>query len=539
MARKQSPSVRTTLYRIEELADLASAIKPKYLERDEFAQTAVTVAEREALLVNGTMVTDVVSWADTVRGLTACPLSLGNQTAAAVLLIRNGDSAWALTYGMGFQLLDQDKVDPGFGQRVAIRTADASALNSVTRTTLDYRSRTDRFSIPSGEHLRNFGVGDFGELVTRLVGKARIEGLTAGDGELGVRGADALSVPLARAPEALIADLDLIDSVLAKKAPSDLAVLEQLVAIKHQPELTARLEANLARRLAGDADAGRLALSWPHERIDENGTPSSFKIIGMGRSPARDGVPQLDTILDWLEDLGPGETLDKVDQLSLILFRDADGDEPISTAIPARKWLAFETPDDGRRYCLHDGSWYRMASDYAAKLSRRVAEIFERDSGIRMPDWPLNSNEHEDAYNKRAAEMLDGVLLDQKLVRTDLHRRGIEMCDILLKDGTLVHVKNIDRSAPASHLLAQALVSADALCYDEQAQQEFERIVIRSGGNAAGPSSIERVVLAVARKSRPIAADDLFTFTQVNLVRQATALERQGIHVFVAPIIRS
>lgn len=448
MARKPSPSIRTTLYRLVELANLTCAIKAKYLTREGFFQNVVTVGEREALLVHGTMVTDVVSWSTTVRELTGHTIEVGNQTAAAVLLIRNGDGAWALTYGMGFQLLDYNKLDSGFGQRVAIRTADVNALNSLTRTTLDHRSRTDRFSIPSGEHLRGFGVGDFGELVTRLVARARIEGLTAGDDELGVRGADALSVPLARAPAAMIADLDAIDRALTRDAPSELAVLEQLVAIKHQPELTTRLEHNFGQRLAGNADAGKLALAWPHERIDENGTPSSFKLTGVGRSLIQDGVPQLDTILELLDGLGPEEVLEKIDRLQLILFRDADGDEPISNAIPARKWLAFETPDDGRRYCLHDGSWYRMASDYAAKLSHRVTEIFNRDAGIRMPDWPVDNDEYEGAYNRRAAEALNGVLLDQKLVYTDFHRRGIEMCDILLKDGTLIHVKNMDSSAP-------------------------------------------------------------------------------------------
>lgn len=42
-------------------------------------------------------------------------------------LCRDGSQAaqvWGLTYGMGFQLLDQSRVDGGFGQRIAIRTAD-------------------------------------------------------------------------------------------------------------------------------------------------------------------------------------------------------------------------------------------------------------------------------------------------------------------------------------------------------------------------------------------------------------------------------
>jgi uncharacterized protein (TIGR04141 family) len=183
----------------------------------------------------------------TLSGLTSQPVVLGNTTAAAVLVIRNGaESAWALTYGMGFQLLDQAKVDGGFGQRIAIRVADPNELNSLTRTTLDQRSRTDRFSIPSGDHLRGFGVGDFGELVTRLVAKARISSLTGGSKPIRIRGADALSVPLGRKPEALIADLDTLDGILDRPAVSGLEVLEQLVAVKHDPERIDALEISLS-----------------------------------------------------------------------------------------------------------------------------------------------------------------------------------------------------------------------------------------------------------------------------------------------------
>ncbi len=59
--------------------------------------------------------------------------------------------AWALTYGLGFQLLDQARVDPGFGQRVAIRSsARPNDLNSISRVTLDARSRVERLSVPRG-----------------------------------------------------------------------------------------------------------------------------------------------------------------------------------------------------------------------------------------------------------------------------------------------------------------------------------------------------------------------------------------------------
>jgi len=174
MAKKPSPAARTSLYRIADVAGLRDALQDKYLERDAFTATATTVSGRDALLVMGTMTTELVSWAATLQRLTAQPVGLGNKTAAAVLVIRNGeDGAWALTYGMGFQLLDQAKVDGGFGQRIAIRVADPRELHSVTRTTLDQRSRTDRFSIPSGDHLRISGASAWATSVSSSLGSSQ------------------------------------------------------------------------------------------------------------------------------------------------------------------------------------------------------------------------------------------------------------------------------------------------------------------------------------------------------------------------------
>ena len=179
-----------------------------------------------------------------------------------MLLIRGeGNDAWALCYGMGFQALDQAEVDPGFGQRIAMRTADPRELSSLTRTTLDQRSRTDRFSIPSGDHLRGFGVGDFGEIVTRLVAKADIPGLAGGKSPLRIRGADALSVPLGRTPESLVKDLDVLKAILAKPAPADLAVLEQLVPVKNPADLIEPLEKALEAAL-DDNTSARTSRPW-------------------------------------------------------------------------------------------------------------------------------------------------------------------------------------------------------------------------------------------------------------------------------------
>lgn len=532
--RKPPPALRTSLYRLVEVPKLLSAIQPKYLERQTFSAEENTVGGRDAVLVLGTIATPTVSWAPALHALTGTPITLGNDTAVGVLLVRGAnDSAWALSYGMGFQALEPSHIDPGFGQRIALRTADPRELNSVTRTTLDQRSKTDRFNIPSGDDLRGFGVGDFGEIVTRLVAKASLPELTGGTKPLRIRGADALSVPLGRTPDSLIADLDILDAILTKPAAPGLAVLEQLVPVK-RPEVISSLEDALEDEL--DADDPKLGLSWPHERIDDNSTPSSFKFIGAGRSKPQDDVPELDHVLEALKKATTGERVERLSTLKVQLYREVD--EPMSKAIPVRQWLAFETEDHGQRYCLHDGKWYAMNQGYAEKLKARTREIFERDPGVVLPSWPTGMAEKD--YNDLVAADMGGVSLDRDLIRTELHHRGIEACDVLAKDGTLIHIKKIDSSEPASHHIAQALVSADALLYDAEAKKKMREKVVAEGRDPdLVPDKIARVVLGMARTKAPPTADTLFTFTQVTLVRAVQALGARGVGVFIAPITRS
>ena len=155
---------------------------------------------------------------------------------------------------------------------------------------------------------------------------------------------------------------------------------------------------------------------------------------------------------------------------------------------------------------------------------------------MSFPAWDMN--EDEDSYNKRLAEQLEGTCLDKKLISTDLHRRGIEACDVYLPDATFIHVKKTEKSSAASHLLAQALVSADAICLDAGARQSLKCKIEREGGKVEDSLlKPKRVILAMHRQAdKRITADSLFTFTKVNLVRLVNSLEERGVKVYVVDI---
>lgn len=179
-----------------------------------------------------------------------------------------------------------------------------------------------------------------------------------------------------------------------------------------------------------------------------------------------------------------------------------------------------------------------MGQRYAQRLRTIVQSIFARPSPIALPEWHVDEQEND--YNRRAADVLHRLFLDRKLARNEAHPHGIEICDLLAPDGTLIHVKNIEHgSSTASYLIAQALVSAEAMRYDEEARQQFEHVVEAAGGRSVQlPQSISTLVLGMAR-NRPLDADNLFTFTQVTLARGVNALQARGIDVFITPILKT
>ena len=199
---------RTTIYRLTGVNHLREAIREKYLKSADFTNQELVVAGRPALLVSGAMRKDTVDWCSDVQSLTGRKLNIPSITPAGVLILKHtpavtdpedsppssgNNVAFVLSYGMGFQLLDPNRIDNLFGQRIAIRTANPDMLRSLTVTTMDERSKTSRATIPQGTGLLGFGVGELGEAVSRIVANAEIPTLSHSQGEsLQIRGSDAL-----------------------------------------------------------------------------------------------------------------------------------------------------------------------------------------------------------------------------------------------------------------------------------------------------------------------------------------------------------
>ncbi|WP_161798947.1 MULTISPECIES: DUF6119 family protein [unclassified Corynebacterium] len=536
MAGKKSKTASYTLYKLTGNSNLKELCQKKYLDRtEEFCVEDFELDERNCLLVHGEIRNNQPSWVEKASVISGKPVRQSNVTSSGLILIPDSnESTWALAFGMGYLLISPEYIDHGFGQRIAARTINPDKLKSVTKTILDNRSKTDRSSIPSGDTINRFEVGDFGEIVSRIKGAAVIPELTAGEKEIQVRGSDSLSIPLGKSRESLLKDLNQIGEILHRAPKQELEILDQLTKIRNK-SIISYLDAFLFDEF--DNNEGRMGLSWPDERIDDTDSPGSWKLYGFGRRKVKTGTPDLDDLIEIISEIPQNERVSKVPKISIQLFRDDEAKEAISRKIPIKNWITFEADFKGKRHCFYNGSWFEVSSAYLENLDKKIEKIFNKSFNVQFPVWKPGLNEA--AYNRQLADSIGGICLDADLIRTEAHPKGVEVADVFLDKNVLIHVKQFDRSSPASHLIAQAQVSAETLYYDDEAWNKFKEKCLKAGMEFEDRvSRPKKIVLAMAGKGKVLNAKNLFSFTKVTLNRCVTLLERQGFEVFVVSIHR-
>jgi uncharacterized protein (TIGR04141 family) len=528
-----------SLRRPEQLADCITA---KYRSSEQFVLKPVSVSNVEGLLVTGTIQREETDWSPVLSNYTGETVSLGNRNAVAVLLLPLGGRVFALAYGLGFLVLDQSLVDQGFGLRFAVRKLNPERVKTVTRYILEQGARVDRNSVPSGQRVEDFAIEEYGEIINRLAGPSAAQGLTFTQGRtvtFSLSASDSLGLPLGKGPQNLLNDLSEIGRVVDSDPPvPELAFIGELRALKPQDVRIIDLEAALNSQL-DEHDKTNIALAFPWEGDEERGEAQSYriKVPGGHRGGAVVGEITLESLLDALSHIPRDDRVVTLKKSTIQAFEDeeAEPEAAISRAIPASKWISAEVMLGSARFFFRDGRWYEVGKGYVDHLRRRVDDILSQPSPVNLPAWQSDEDERE--YNERVGKSSEFVCLDRQSIRTEVHPRGIEPCDLLASDGVLVHVKQAAKSAPLSHLFAQAMVSAEQLLFDEDARTRLRELVQELKPDFAVPEGWQprEVVFAIALK-RALSPERLFTFSQVVLVRCVDQLRLRQLRVSVVGI---
>ncbi|MEV5720382.1 TIGR04141 family sporadically distributed protein [Amycolatopsis mediterranei] len=509
------------VYRLEGGRALADYLAPVD-EEDVLVDGPVTIAGIEGWQVLGVREVDRPVWADQVESWIARELpELSGTQPWTVIVVPVGDWTFALTFGGGHHLLNDELVDQSFGLSFAIRRLDPEHLGTVGRAALDATARLIQTSFPGGGDLGAFGLEPFGEMVKRAAGPADLGDLTYGretQRKHQIRAGRSLNLPMPSTPAALIQDLGTLTKIVDE--PDERSVLRfwaQTRSIGKRHPLVPELERRLAAALGGDREAGPLGFAWPQNAVREAEVADSFKLRRAGGSPVVFTHGEgLETIVDRLAPLNFRERIRLLRDATVTPCEDADGLQQIRNPIALRKWISFETEIDHSTYCYHQGEWFRIGEQFVEQIRGQVAELLSHRADLDLPTWfPTGEQDDEHRYCELVAEQDGYVCLDQDFAKTPFNRK-LELGDLLGPEDQLIHVKWLERATAASHLFVQASNASWSLRAEPDALEQL-RAKVRAADPQRELKAPSALVLAVA--GRPWTVEKLFTLSQIGLLR--------------------
>lgn len=381
-----------------------------------------------------------------------------------------------------------------------------------------------------------FGVDVSKDILRAVTGEPRDPALAKR-----VAGSDSLVMNTQIEPDDLPALCDnLLNAFKADDYKSDFGWIDHLAIVRNPVQIAALNDLLVTQLRSGSTGPTHLAMP---EAIDWEDI-DAFRVGGTRRHEYED----LD-IDEYLDHLGEGrETLTlenlKSRPVSVRFGRSGNFD---------KRWnlyqcIVSEQRFDEKLYVLIEGRWFAVNDTLVEDVDQFISAL----PAAKVAMIPARPGEIEADYNERLAQNAPGQLLklDARIKRPGGATSGIEFCDLLSRDGDLIHVKRKSRSSTLSHLFAQGSVSAATFVADGHFRDQI-RSLIEDGVEAearsgwlelipAGDQAIDRsqycVTYAVVANSDRGGRDWLPFFSKLNLMQQGRQLASMGFEVAIARV---
>lgn len=413
------------------------------------------------------------SWVVDVEKVLTSPVDqVSSASASGVLVLERSGRIFAVAFGYGRSLLDPALIERQFGLRVGLNLVDPAQLRSMDTKTFEDLVVSKSTQSSKSSDLPAFGIDVARDILRGVAGTPR-------DGSIATRLAGSDAIVLVTKVET--ADLGLLcDKLfLAYKDTAYKANFEWIdqLEIIEDPKLNATLDADLLERLKrSDTSATYLAAPETLDWQDVDG----FSLAGTRNTRYED--LDLDQYLATLDAPGRAKlTVEILKKRSVTVHYSRSGNSN-------RLWTVYdclisEHTVSGQLYVLIEGRWFAVNKTLADRVDAYFGALPSSGGVV-----PAHAGETEPAYNERVARDLpdDFLHLDARIVRPGGASSGIEFCDLLRKDGTLVHVKRKSRSATLSHLFAQGSVSATTFFSDGTFRDELRALIAKERPGAAG-----------------------------------------------------
>jgi len=374
--------------------------------------------------------------------------------ARAVLLVRvtvaqHEQRIFAVVMGYGKSMLKDDVVEERFGLKVVLNTIKPDSLRRISKRDIGGNQKLSDEQLPLKAGISDFGLDINRDLVSSVAGVSSDDEYVSGV----ISGGDILSVNAKVDITNIINFLEkTYDKYINNKYKESFAWIDQIQDVKDS-RIIERLNANLVSAI--NESNVNIWMAVP-EVIDWSEI-RGFKYYG---ADIYDDI-LVDKVRDsFREGLSDFKQLKEKQIIAISTLDDSD-----KFKWTAAKCLFGELTIDGKAYCINNGKWYCVDTNFVNQVEQDYKDTTISD--IQFDDYTdLHNGEMSYSSSLVAKNTGKYILMDRKNISYGGGHSKIEVCDILTLQKELIHIKPYSGSSTLSHLFNQAVVSTELLLSD-------------------------------------------------------------------------
>lgn len=452
---------------------------------------------------------------------------LKQASKGALVFLPVKDRWFALSFGHVYHHLKDMAYEYDFGLRVTLNALDPDRLISAD-TVEPSAARRQRTQTPKEADLTYFDFDRDSNIIKSLTGKVRKE---YKDLVRHVTGSSNLRISSDMQPDTLISTGEKLLEIYGRDDYKTSFPNLQNVMPTKDPVVIAQLDTKiLAAFYAQDLE---LCLAVPDVVNYDDNVYAQFS--GGGRAASLYEDVDMQNYYDHLKSCGIDYKTADINTFKKHKLVLTDENGASKDAYNIYRSLIFDTELKGDAYHLCDGEWYKVESDYMARLQMFLDPCYED-----QPNLPPYNHDTEGAYNLAVATGDDSFLCLDMTNAAPSGQTQVEPCDLYSVSGNtglLYHIKVSTRSSQLSHLFGQGLNSIELLKSETETLDKMKAIIKdKLAGQdetvylaPMNKGSYKVVYAIVTKKDKAGKSKNLPLFSRISLMRSIKTLRMMSV----------
>ena len=389
------------------------------------------------------------NWLKSFFNLECDELKQANSRAILLnkLEVNGKERIFAIAFGYAKNLFAEDVLEEQFGLKIVLNSVGVNDIRKISKVSVGTNQKQSQEQMPKATNINEFGFDLDRDLITNVTGKCDDEIFEKSN----LVGGDIFSILVER-------DINNIDEFLkyCYKKFKETKYKENFEWIDNIKEVKSKSEKEkLDKALVEYIKKSQFDCVWMSipEVINWEGI-KGFKYTN------EDIIYDDIFIEKFIESMR--RDIENIEQIKTRRVRMIDIEEKEINKWSAYKCINAEIQLGETSYCLNNGKWYYINKDFSNKIENEYKNI--KLSEISFIDYTEEYLD-EDKYNESLTKSINGYLIHKigEISFGGGTGNRIELCDVMTKNNTMIHIKKNGGSAYLSHLFNQAAVSAELL----------------------------------------------------------------------------